>query len=36
MKRNAKNNKAIIDIRLRPGIAMPLITLRHTAHYGQT
>ena len=27
----AKNNKAFIDIRLRPGIA----THSHTAHYGQ-
>ena len=29
------NNKAFIDIRLRPGITTPLATHRHTAHYGQ-
>jgi len=29
-------NKAFTDIRLRPGIATPLATHRHTAHYGQT
>ena len=29
------NNKAFIDIRLRPGIATLLATHRHTAHYGQ-
>ena len=28
-------NKAFIDTRLRPGIATPLATHRHTAHYGQ-
>ena len=29
-------NKVFIDIRLRLGIATPLVTHRHTAHYGQT
>ena len=28
-------NKAFIDIRLRPGITKPLVTHRHMAHYGQ-
>jgi len=31
-----EKNKAFIDIRLRPGIATPLVAHRHTAHYGQT
>ena len=32
----ARPNKAFIDIRLCPGIATPLATQRHTAHYDQT
>ena len=34
--KNTRLNKTFIDIRLRPGIATPLPTHRHTAHYGQT
>ena len=33
---NTNRSKAFIDIRLRPGIATPLATHCHTAHYGQT
>ena len=32
----ANDNKAFIDIRLRPAIATQLAMHRHTAHYGQT